>query len=174
MGLSPAYGQGAGHKRIKRHEPVIVDFGGSVDGYLVDQTRMFALGDVSARLRKGFDDMCAVQEQMKVLAVPGAAWGAVYDGCLEMALSMGYSESFMGTAGAQVSFIGHGVGVELDEYPFIARGFNEMTLQPGMVFAFEPKLVFPEGAVGIENTFYIANDGSLQQLTISDESFVIL
>jgi Xaa-Pro dipeptidase len=91
-----------------------------------------------------------------------------------MALSMGYSESFMGTAGAQVSFIGHGVGVELDEYPFIARGFNEMTLQPGMVFAFEPKLVFPEGAVGIENTFYIANDGSLQQLTISDESFVIL
>ncbi len=174
-GLSPSFGQGAGSRIVGRHEPVIFDFTGSVDGYLVDQTRMFAIGSVSDRLRKGFDDMCAIQERMKEVAVPGASWGAVYDSCRGLAASMGYADSFMGAAGAQVSFIGHGVGIELDEYPFIARGFSDMHLQPGMVFAFEPKLVFPgEGAVGIENTFYIEEDGALQQLTFSDESFVIL
>ena len=89
-------------------------------------------------------------------------------------MELGYKEHFMGSAGAQVSFIGHGIGVEIDEYPFIARGFKEMTLEVGMAFAFEPKVVFPgEGAIGIENTFYLSNDG-LKQLTYSNEELVII
>jgi Xaa-Pro dipeptidase len=49
-----------------------------------------------------------------------------------------------------------------------------MRLEVGMVFAFEPKVVFPgEGAIGIENTFYISNDG-LKQLTYSSEELAIL
>ena len=88
---------------------------------------------------------------------------------------MGYSDSFMGVQGSQVSFIGHGIGIEIDEYPFIARGFHKMRLEPGMAFAFEPKLVFPgEGAVGIENSFYLADDGSFKQLTFSDEKIIII
>ena len=80
----------------------------------------------------------------------------------------------MGRKGAQVSFIGHGLGIEIDEYPFIARGFHDMLLEPGMVFAFEPKAVFPgEGAVGIENTFYLTG-GGVKQLTDSPEELVML
>jgi Xaa-Pro dipeptidase len=87
---------------------------------------------------------------------------------------MGYADNFMGAAGAQVSFIGHGLGVEIDEYPFIARGFNQQELEIGMVFAFEPKVVFPgEGAIGIENTFYLSNEG-LKRLTHSSDELVIL
>jgi Xaa-Pro dipeptidase len=49
-----------------------------------------------------------------------------------------------------------------------------MTLEAGMAFAFEPKVVFPgEGAIGIENTFYLSNDG-LKQLTYSSEELMIL
>jgi len=96
------------------------------------------------------------------------------DWCLALAVDMGYADSFMGTKGSQVSFIGHGLGIEIDEYPFIARGFKEMTLEAGMAFAFEPKVVFPgEGAIGIENTFYLSNDG-LKQLTYSSEELMIL
>jgi Xaa-Pro dipeptidase len=81
----------------------------------------------------------------------------------------------MGVRGSQVSFIGHGIGIEIDEFPFIARGFHQQTLEPGMAFAFEPKLVFPgEGAVGVENSWYLADDGSLKQLTISDERIMVL
>jgi Xaa-Pro dipeptidase len=73
-----------------------------------------------------------------------------------------------------VSFIGHGIGIEIDEYPFLARGFHGESLEPGMAFAFEPKLVFPgEGAVGIENTFYLAESG-LKRLTFSNQELVIL
>jgi len=174
MGPNPSFGQGASWKRIERFEPVIVDFAGCCDGYLVDQTRIFALGGLSDRLRKGYDDMVRVQERMMDLAAPGVPWGTLYDECLALALEMGYADSFMGNRGAQVSFIGHGLGVEIDEYPFIARGFADMALENGMAFAFEPKVVFPgEGAVGVENTFYLSDDG-LKKLTCSPEELVIL
>ncbi len=174
MGLGPSFGQGAGNKPIGCNEPIIIDFAGSIDGYLVDQTRMFALGGIPDTLRAAYDDMLGVQDKMKTLVKPGAAWGGVYDGCLSMAEELGYADHFMGYKGAQVSFIGHGVGIEIDEYPFLARGFSEMFLEAGMVFAFEPKLVYPGiGAVGIENTFHLS-EGGLEQMTFSSEEFVIV
>lgn len=174
MGPSPSFGQGASFKPIAKNEPIIIDFAGSIDGYLVDQTRVFSIGPLSERLTKGYQDMLKVEALMKEIAVQGIPWGEIYDRCHQLAVEMGYTDSFMGAAGSQVSFIGHGLGVEIDEYPFIAKGFKDQTLQPGMVFAFEPKVVFPgEGAVGIENTFYLSNDG-LKQLTYSDDSLVIL
>ncbi|MCM2358665.1 MAG: Xaa-Pro peptidase family protein [Geobacteraceae bacterium] len=174
MGPHPCFGQGASWKRIGRNEPVVVDFSGSFDGYLVDQTRIFAVGGICDRLRKGYDDMVRVQQRMEELAAPGMPWGRLYEECLALAVELGYEESFMGARGAQVSFIGHGLGLEIDEYPFIARGFDDMTLEAGMVFAFEPKVVFPgEGAVGIENTFYLTESG-LKRLTFSDEELVIV
>jgi Xaa-Pro dipeptidase len=175
IGTTPSLGQGASFKPILRDEPIIIDFAGSCDGYLVDQTRVFAIGGLSSKLEKGYEDMLKIQALMKEMAPQLPKWGAIYDECLSLAVSMGYSDSFMGAKGAQVSFIGHGIGIEIDEYPFIARGFHKMNLQPGMAFAFEPKLVFPgEGAVGIENSFYLADDGALKQLTFSDEKLMIL
>jgi len=174
MGLNPSFGQSAGLKRIEPNEAVLIDFAGCVDGYLSDQTRVFAVGKISDRLLRGYADMLEVQNKMTEIAVSGVTWGSVYDQCLALAIEMGYADSFMGTLGSQVSFIGHGLGVEIDEYPFIARGFNDMTLEVGMAFAFEPKLVFPgEGAIGIENTFYLSNEG-LKRLTHSSDELVVL
>jgi Xaa-Pro dipeptidase len=174
MGPSPCFGQGAGHKPIGLNEPIIMDFAGSIDGYLVDQTRIFSIGSLSARLTKGFEDMLKVQELMREITVPGISWGEIYDRCHSLAIEMGYADSFMGAKGSQVAFIGHGLGVEIDEYPFIAKGFRDQVMEIGMAWAFEPKVVFPgEGAVGIENTFYLSNDG-LKQLTRSDDDLVIL
>jgi Xaa-Pro dipeptidase len=174
VGLNPSFGQGASYKKIGRHEPIIVDFAGCFDGYLVDQTRVFALGGLPDKLCKGYEDMLKVQERMMVLAPQRPTWGALYDECVALAVELGYADHFMGTKGAQVSFIGHGIGIEIDEYPFIARGFTDMTLEPGMVWAFEPKLVFPgEGAVGIENTFVLTEEG-VKQLTFSDQTLTIL
>jgi Xaa-Pro dipeptidase len=174
VGPSPAFGQGASYKKIRRNEPIIVDFAGCLDGYMVDQTRVFAIGGISDRLKKGYEDMLLVQERMMSLADNRPTWGEVYEECLALALEQGYADSFMGNKGAQVSFIGHGIGIEIDEYPFLARGFKDMALEPGMVFAFEPKVVFPgEGAVGIENTFYLTDQG-LKMLTFSDQELGIL
>ena len=174
MGLNPSFGQGAGLKRIEPHEPVIIDFAGCVDGYLSDQTRVFSVGDLPDNLRRAYDNMLEIQALMTQVAELGMSWGALYEVCFDRAVDMGYADSFMGAKGSQVSFIGHGLGVEIDEYPFIARGFSQMPLETGMVFAFEPKVVFPgEGAIGIENTFYLSNEG-LKRLTHSSDELVIL
>jgi len=174
MGLNPSFGQGAGLKRIEAHEPVIIDFAGCVDGYLSDQTRIFSVGELSDRLRRAYNDMVEIQELMVRVIEVGMSWGALYDVCSKRAVDMGYADNFMGARGAQVSFIGHGLGVEIDEYPFIACGFDKMPLEVGMVFAFEPKVVFPgEGAIGIENTYYLSNEG-LKRLTHSSDELVIL
>jgi Xaa-Pro dipeptidase len=174
VGLNPSFPQGASYKKVRRHEPLTVDFSGIFDGYIVDQTRMFSIGELPAKLTKAYDDMLAIQEHAKQTARPGVSWGGLYDECLEMANAMGYLDHFMGSKGAQVSFIGHGTGVELDEYPFIARGFNDYQLQEKMTFAFEPKTVFPGlGAVGVENTFWVAKDG-LKHLTFSNQDLIVL
>ncbi len=174
LGLTPATGQGASYKKIAANEPVIVDFVTAFDGYMVDMTRTFVVGKLSQKLQKAYNDMRLVQQKLAEIARPGIAWGAIYQQCYDLAVELGYRDQFMGNAGAQVSFIGHGIGVEIDEFPFIARGFDDQVLEENMCFAFEPKVVFAgEGAVGIENTFWVAADG-LRKLTYSDEQLVEL
>jgi len=74
----------------------------------------------------------------------------------------------MGPPGYNTKFIGHGIGIEVDEFPFVAKGAPTV-LAPGMVFALEPKFVFPgEGAVGLENTYLVTADG-FEILTPLDE-----
>jgi Xaa-Pro dipeptidase len=135
---------------------------------------VFSVGAPSDRMRRAYDDMLKIQSLMIDVTKVGLSWGELYAVCLKCAVDMGYVDSFMGAKGAQVSFVGHGLGVEIDEYPFIARGFDQMTMEVGMAFAFEPKVVFPgEGAIGIENTFYLSNEG-LKRLTHTSDELVIL
>jgi Xaa-Pro dipeptidase len=151
-----------------------VDFAGNRDGYLVDQTRTFSIGPLPDALRRADEDMRKVERRMEELVPSFPAWGDLYEECLALAVSLGHGERFMGARGAQVSFIGHGLGVEIDEYPFIAKGFRDMRIEPGMTFAFEPKAVFPGlGAAGIENTFLVTEKG-VERLTFSPEEPVIL
>lgn len=174
MGVNPSIGQGASYKRIKENEPIIVDFTGAFDGYLVDQTRVFCIGGLPEPLAQAYADMVKIEQHLKTIARPGAAWGELYQQCYDLACELGYKDHFMGSAGAQVSFIGHGIGTEIDEFPFIARGFNDQVLEQFMTFAFEPKAVYPGlGAVGVENTFWVAQDG-LKHLTFTTEELAVL
>ncbi len=174
LGVNPAVGQGASYKKIKASEPIIIDFIAAYEGYLVDQTRTLSIGPLPEKLRQAYYAMVKIQEKLFAIAKPGISWGEVYRQCHELALALGYGDNFMGAGGAQVSFIGHGIGIEVDEYPFIARGFDEQLLQENMTFAFEPKAVFPGlGAVGLENTWRVTADG-LKRLTYSDESLLEL
>lgn len=174
LGLNPSVGQGASYKTIQKNEPITVDFVAAFDGYMVDQTRMFCVGELPDKLMRAYVDMYAIQNRLKEIARPGVTWGSIYDDCLAMACDLGYQEHFMGNAGGQVSFVGHGIGVEIDEYPFIARGFQDYELKENMTFAFEPKAVFAGlGAVGIENTFRVGAEG-LKHITFSDEEMCIL
>ena len=173
-GLNTAVGQGPSHKEFRSGEPIIIDFIIAKDGYLVDQTRTLSLGPLAEKLRHAYAAMVNVQEKLCDIARPGVAWGDIYQQCCDVARTLGYQDNFMGFSGAQVSFIGHGIGIEVDEYPFIARGFDDAVLAKNMTFAFEPKAVFPGlGAVGIENTWRVTETG-ITKITSANETLAIL
>lgn len=173
-GLNPCVGRGSGLKTIAPGEPILFDFTGTADGYLSDMTRIFCIGGLDDELSRAYEEMKDVQELMRGMVRPGRKWGEVYEACCDLARRQGHAGRFMGPPGAQVSFIGHGIGLEIDEYPFIAKGFMEQELQENMTFAFEPKVVFPgRGAVGIENTFRITTTG-VEALTNSDERLFVI
>ncbi len=173
-GLNPRVGQGAAGTRIEPGRPVVVDMAFAYDGYIVDQTRTVAVGELPRELVRAYETTLRVQECLVSAARPGATWGGVYDECLAVAVEAGVGDRFMGAPGSQVPFIAHGVGLELDEWPLIARGFQDRVLREGMVLAAEPKVVFPGlGAVGIENTF-VVGPGGLERITCSREDLVVI
>ena len=102
----------------------------------------------------------------------GSSGRDLYEHALSLAAGAGLEDYFMG-AEEKIKFIGHGVGLELDELPVIARNFD-LVLEPGMVIALEPKFIFPRlGVVGVEDTFIVRPDG-LEPLTSFDDTIQYL
>lgn len=173
-GQYPSAGKGASRRKLEVGDLLVLDLMGCYNGYLSDCTRVIAVGGVDAVA----GDLLQAQqwcgdalEQISAAARPGVLPSALYQLALELAEQSGYKENFMGVAPDQARFVGHGIGMEVDEYPFLARGFDD-PLMPGMVFALEPKLVFPaRAAVGIEDSF-IVTDSAVEPLpAVSREVF---
>jgi len=117
--------------------------------------------------------MIEVQEKLKKEAKPGSKAGDLYTLALEHVNNRGYSDYFMGSDPKRVSFVGHGIGLEVDEYPFLAKG-QDLILEEGMIIALEPKLIFPgKGVVGIENTHVVTAQGLKQLNRFPDEVVII-
>jgi len=163
-GLGPEVAQGPGLAPIAAASPVLVDYVFAHGGYLADHTRIFSVGRLSARLERAHEAMCRLQDELMPRCRPGVPAGEIYRWAVARAAEMGYAEWFMGAEDDRIRFVGHGIGLELDEYPFLAEG-QEQPLAEGMIIALEPKLVFPgEGVVGIENTHRVTA-GGLERLT---------
>jgi Xaa-Pro aminopeptidase len=159
LGSTHAIAQGSSAKRIKRDEPIIIDYGGGHNGYVTDETRTFVIGRLKEHLEKAHRIAQAIINDVEASARPGAIATGIYDRAKATAVKEGLGPYFMGHGEGQVAFVGHGLGLEVNEWPIIGRGFNR-PLQAGMVFAFEPKFVFPnEGAVGIEVDYIVKEDG---------------
>jgi len=168
-GLSSASPQGASLDEIRENEPVLVDFAGVANGYIVDMTRIFVIGTLDPELQRAFELSLEIQEAVRLAMVPGAVCEAIYLDAAGMADRAGLGGNFMGMPGEQSRFVGHGVGLELDELPVLAQGFT-MPLQSGQVVAVEPKFVLPgKGAIGIENTFVVTVQGGSRLSGLPDE-----
>jgi Xaa-Pro dipeptidase len=171
--MSPAFAQGPGPKKIEANEPILFDYVFTYQGYLADHTRIYGIGELPAKLVTAHKDMLELQALVAREARPGKLAGEIYDLALDFVKHKGYESFFMGGDEQRVPFIGHGIGLELDEFPFIAAG-QKMKLQEGMTIALEPKLIFPgQGVVGIENTHLVTKDG-LERLTRFEDGIITL
>ncbi len=162
-GLDPSLPVGADGTMIRRGNSVMVDVNGNYTGYMTDMTRTFSLGEVDALAMRAHRCSIDICERLAAMGTPGAEAKQLYHTAEEMAREAGLERYFMGHA-QKAGFVGHGVGIEINEMPVIAPRSRDI-LAEGNVIALEPKFVIPGvGAVGIENT-YVMTSAGMQSLT---------
>lgn len=171
-GLDPALPGGVNNTPLKEGQSVMVDLGGNFNGYMGDMSRVFSIGKLSDEAYTAHQVCLEIQEKVSSLARPGVACEYLYNTAIDIATKAGFADKFMGI-GQQAKFIGHGIGLEINEAPVLAPRIKQ-ELEPGMVFALEPKIVLPGvGPVGIENSWVITQEKA-EKLTICNEEIIEL
>ena len=171
-GTSAAFPCGAGPKRLAPDEPIMVDLASVLKGYHMDETRMFAMGSMPEKAQGACRAAIEIHDAVLDLARPGVTVDDLFHRALSQAEALGYGDVFLGPPGYKVTFIGHGIGLELIEGPVIARGKKDR-LEPGMTFALEPKMVFHhEFSAGVESVFTVTETGHYLISQVPAEVFV--
>jgi Xaa-Pro aminopeptidase len=162
---------GQGYRAFGKNEPILVDIMWAQDGHLVDMARTYVLGALPEKMTMAHALAVKILRNIESAVRPGAVAGDLYEIGMEMASHSPFAANFMGAPGYNVKFIGHGIGIEADEFPFIAKG-SKTVLAAGMTFAMEPKFVFSgEGAVGLENAYLVTETG-FEKLTPMEEEII--
>ena len=158
-GLSKAISHGSSTRKIVRGDQVSIDLGPLVNGYHSDTSRTFFMGRPNKELEGMY--AAALEAQLSLIdnAKPGKKISEMTKTAIKIIEKSGYTRHFMGAYPHNNFDIGHGVGLYINEYPFIIPS-NDDILMPGMVFAVEPKIAVPNiGSVEIENTIVINEKG---------------
>lgn len=159
-GSSVAFPCGGGSKLLAPNEPIMVDLGFVFNGYHMDETRMFAIGSLPARALKACRAAIDIHNTVLEAVKPDMTVAELFQCSRQAAESLGYADPYLGPPGLKVTFIGHGIGLELIEPPIIARNKSDR-LKAGMVFALEPKMVFQdEFSAGVESVFAVTESGA--------------
>lgn len=157
---------------LKQGMSIMVDMGANYTGYMADMTRVFSIGRLTDLAYKAHETSIKIDKAVAKMAKPGCPAKDIYDVSAAMAAEAGLAEYFMGHK-QQAGFVGHGVGIEINEGPVLAPKSRDV-LEEGNAFALEPKFVIPGvGAVGIENTFAVTATGA-EKLTICEEGIIDL
>lgn len=172
QGLNPAFPTGVANVEIKAHQPILVDYAGNYNGYNVDLTRVFSLGTLEEKLLFAYKVAVEIEAEIAEKAKPGVSCEELYHWAKDLAKKYNLEDHFMGYY-QQAPFVGHGLGLEMNELPVLAPGFTTQ-LKPGMALAVEPKFAFPGlGVVGIEDTFVVKERG-LKKITMASEEIIIV
>jgi Xaa-Pro dipeptidase len=159
-GMSPSVPLlGSRGRKLRKDDLVFIDVGCGVEGYNTDKTMTYIFGDSLPQHVIDIHLECvALKDEIAAMLKPGAIPSHIYREIIDN-LDKDFLRNFMGYGNRRVNFLGHGIGLLIDELPVIAEGFNE-PLEKGMVFAVEPKKGIKDiGMVGIENTFIVTTHG---------------
>ena len=170
-GLYPAISNTGSQRRLATNEPLLVDICGAYGGYLADAARTFAIDSLPEDMQEVHAWILELNSEIESMLKPGAECRNICDRAFEKAEEIPSEAAFMGAGDNFMRYIGHGVGLELDELPVLASK-SGTKLKPGMTLAIEPKIFFPErGGVGIEN-MYLITDTGFEKLTPFREDII--
>jgi Xaa-Pro aminopeptidase len=171
-GLDSSIPIGANRTQLKEGQSVMVDMGGNFFGYMSDMSRVFSIGRLNDEAYAAHQVCLKVQNTLTEMMKPNAVCEDIYQAALDIVKAEGFEDKFMGI-GQKAHFVGHGIGLEINEEPVFAPRVRT-ELEPGMTFALEPKIVVPEvGPVGIENSWVVTTTG-VEKLTLCPEEIVNL
>ncbi len=176
-GMHPAVPfMGYSGKLWKKEEILTVDTLFNLEGYHTDKTQVYFAGDkkdLDSNISTAQEFCAELLDWLKENLLPGKTPTELYDHCLQQADKYGWSHGFMGIGDNKVPFVGHGIGLNVDEWPPVAKKINE-PLQENMVIALEPKIGLKGiGMVGLENTLLITDQGG-QSLTGNLDQIICL
>lgn len=171
-GLDPSLPGGVNGSLLQPGQSLMVDMGGNFYGYMGDMSRVFSIGKLPEKAYAAHQTCLEIQEAIAAKAKPGSVCEELYDTAIDLVTKAGFADYFMGV-GQKARFIGHGIGLEINEMPVLAPRMKQ-ELEPGMVFALEPKIVLPDiGPVGVENSWVVTSEG-MEKLTLCKEEIVEL
>lgn len=152
-GASPLH---VGSERIiEAGDPVVIDFAATLDGYHMDTCRTPVAGSASEHFVKILDIANRAYDAAEAAARPGIKASRLDAVARDIISEHGFGENFLHR-------LGHGLGLEPHEPPFIVSG-NDLVLQPGMVFSNEPGIYLAEQyGVRVENILALTEDGFLR------------
>lgn len=157
-GLDDSLPVGCNGTAIRPGMTVMVDMCGNFNGYMTDMTRVFYVGRLDKLAKIAHETSIAIHHRLVKESRPGIPAARLYEIALEMTKDAGLEDYFMGHK-QKAGYIGHGVGIEVNEAPVLAPRSKEL-LERGNVIAIEPKYVIPHvGAVGVESTYVVTDDG---------------
>lgn len=161
-GMSPAMPfWGSRERKLRRGDLVFIDIPFGMDGYHTDKTMNYMFGKPIPDEAIKIHEKCVdIQRHIASLLIPGAVPEDIYKEVIE-SLDSDFLQHFMGYENQKVRFLGHGVGLQIDEAPVIAAGFTQ-PLEENMVIALEPKRGVPGiGLMGTENTWLVTTEGGI-------------
>lgn len=171
-GVSPMLPLGASGQVIEEGQTIMVDMAGNYTPWMTDMTRVFSVGKTTDLAYKAHQTSIDIQNRLMDTSQIGTSCAEMYNTAMEIVKERDLEPYFMGTE-FQAKFIGHGVGLEINEMPVMTPRSKEI-LTRQTVLALEPKFVIPGvGAVGIENTFLVTDNG-LEKITQFEESIIEL
>jgi Xaa-Pro dipeptidase len=159
-GMNPAVPDiGSRERKLRKGDMVFVDVGFGVEGYNTDKTTTYMFGSPLPQYAVDIHNKCVdIQNEIAAMLKPGSIPSEIYNNIMNN-LDEEFLKNFMGFGNRKVKFLGHSIGLQIDETPIIAEGFDD-PLQEGMVLALEPKRGIENiGMVGIENTFIVTSKG---------------
>ena len=165
---------GSADVKWTKGKPLTIDNGFTLAGYMTDKTQVYWLGnkkDLPVNAIKAHNFCIDLQDKIAEFLRPGILPSEIWKLCLAKVERSAWRDGFMGLGKNKVFFVGHGIGLAIDEYPVLANGFD-LPLEEGMTLAIEPKIGIPGfGMVGVENTFEVTTDGGK---CLTGENFDIL
>ncbi|MGF1507494.1 MAG: M24 family metallopeptidase [Anaerolineae bacterium] len=154
------------NRTLQHSDPILIDFGTSVNGYMSDITRCFFFGEPDAKAREVYEVVLAANTAGREAAGPGVPAQDVDRAARQVIEEAGYGEYF-------IHRTGHGLGIDAHEEPYIVEG-NSQHLEPGMCFTVEPGIYIPgEIGIRIEDDLIITGEGAESLSTFPREIRVL-